>query len=101
VRDEGARKQEAGSAGQEAGGRRQTIRPVTILFSKRQVLYFTVLPPASCLLPPSSLFDHSDIRQIAITLGEIQAIADHEFVRDLKAHIIGFDLNLAAIGFVK
>src|SRR5206468_7293762 len=37
------------------------------------------------------------IGQIPVPLGEIEAVADHEAVRDLEAHVADVDLDLAPI----
>src|SRR5262245_7802447 len=42
--------------------------------------------------------EHADVRQIAVSLGEIEAVADHEAVRDLEADVAHVHLDLAALG---
>jgi hypothetical protein len=38
--------------------------------------------------------EHADVSEIAVTLGEIEAVADDEFVRDFEADEIGFKRDL-------
>src|SRR6202011_4163485 len=40
--------------------------------------------------------EHADIREVAVGLGVIQAVADHEFVGDGEANVIGADFGQAA-----
>src|SRR5215469_8574102 len=44
---------------------------------------------------------NADIREIAIALIKIEAVADHEFVGDDEAGVIGFDIGDAALNFVE
>ena len=37
------------------------------------------------------LGEHANERQVAIPLVEVQTVADDKFVRDVKAHVIGFN----------
>ena len=47
-------------------------------------------------MPPNCLIgEHTDERQIAIPLVVVQAIADHEFVGNVEADVVGLDAPLA------
>src|SRR6266480_547924 len=43
--------------------------------------------------------EHSDVGEVAIPLPEIQAVADHEAIRNLEADIADGNLDLPAVGF--
>src|SRR6202022_177758 len=45
--------------------------------------------------------DNADVRQVAIALGVIQSVADHELIRNLEAHVIPFDGHFPARGLVE
>ena len=57
--------------------------------------YFTLL---YLYLRPA---EDADIAQIAIFLGEIEPVADHEFVRNLKAHIRHVDRAHSALRLIQ
>src|ERR1700680_4651729 len=44
---------------------------------------------------------NADVRQVAIALGVIQSIADHELIGNLEAHVITFDGHFPARGLVE
>jgi hypothetical protein len=46
-------------------------------------------------------FEDADAGEVAIALGEIEAVADDKLVGDLEAHEVGLELDLAASAFVE
>src|SRR4029450_7648842 len=41
--------------------------------------------------------EHRDVRQVAIALGEVEAVSDHEAIRDLEADVAHGDVDLSAL----
>src|SRR5260370_33214206 len=80
--------------------RQWTLLPCLRLFSSddRLVLAGT---RSNGLLLLTSQGEHADIGAVAVALGVIQAIADHEFVGDGEAHVVGTDSCNAAFGLVQ
>src|ERR1700681_4613232 len=56
---------------------------------------------ASWLFRLRSQREHTDVREVAVALGVIQAVADHEFVGDGEANVIGADFREAARWFIE
>src|ERR687897_84362 len=52
-------------------------------------------PPIKCGKPFSDSFEEPDVWQVAILLGVIKAVANHEFVLDREADVVHLDLNFA------
>src|SRR5690348_10319970 len=61
------------------------------------------LPPANPLarLPVNMRMQHAHEGQVAVAFGEVQAVADHKFVRHGEPGVIGFDGFDAARRFVE
>src|SRR5712692_5440785 len=45
--------------------------------------------------------ENANVFQVAVTLGVIEAVAHHELVGDLEAHVVGLDLPDPALGFIE
>src|SRR4051812_48480921 len=43
--------------------------------------------------------EHAHVRQVSVALGEIEAVADHEPIRDLEAHVADGHVDLPALRF--
>jgi hypothetical protein len=46
-------------------------------------------------------FEDADTGEVAVALGEIEAVADDKLVGDLESHEVGLELDLAASAFVE
>src|SRR5204863_10141001 len=44
---------------------------------------------------------HADAGQVAVAFGEIEAVADDEFIRNIEAHEVRLDRHSAALFFVE
>jgi hypothetical protein len=49
---------------------------------------------------PRLVAQNAEVAKIAVILGEIQAVADHEFVGDVEADVIRLHGALAAVGLI-
>src|SRR5260370_21485419 len=80
--------------------RQWTLPPCLRFFSSDDRLLLAGTRSSGLLLLTSQ-GEHADIGAVAVALGVIQAVADHEFVGDGEAHVVGTDSCNAAFGLVQ
>src|SRR6185437_168991 len=57
--------------------------------------------PITAITLRSRRFENADVRQIPVAFGEVQPVANHELIRNLKAHVISLDGSCTARGFIQ